>query len=226
MIYLFKMVIFYSHVSLPERKWAAVDAGEVDEADRYSDLIKRRVKQDKEEHVLEQLETITSQGYKWDGLKRLRNQFTPAFTKFKDADGNHVPFKNYPQKDAEYLHDVQWKPSSADSFPSRLHIPLQNGRYKVDDSPFSITELDSVLSCLKRNRTPGDDGIPAELYKWLSTENRLLLLKDLKAASPTVSKPVPWITSFSMRLWFQSTRKVIHLLSQITDPSHYCPAVI
>jgi hypothetical protein len=27
-----------------------------------SDLIKRRVKQDKEEHVLEQLETITSQG--------------------------------------------------------------------------------------------------------------------------------------------------------------------
>ena len=44
--------------------------------------------------------------YKWDGLKRLRNQFTPAFTKFKDADGNHVPFKNYPQKDAEYLPDV------------------------------------------------------------------------------------------------------------------------
>ena len=43
---------------LLERKWAAVDAGEVDEADRYSDLIKRRVKQDKEEHVLEQLETI------------------------------------------------------------------------------------------------------------------------------------------------------------------------
>ena len=30
------MVIFYSHVSLPERKWAAVDAGEVDEADRYT----------------------------------------------------------------------------------------------------------------------------------------------------------------------------------------------
>ena len=89
-----------------ERKCAAVDAGEVDEADRYSYLIKRRVKQDKEEHLLEQLETITSQGYKWDGLGRLRNQFTPAFTKFKDADGNHVPFKNYPQKDAEYLRDV------------------------------------------------------------------------------------------------------------------------
>ena len=221
MIYLFKMVIFYSHVSLPERKWAAVDAGEVDEADRYSDLIKRRVKQDKEEHVLEQLETITSQGYKWDGLKRLRNQFTPAFTKFKDADGNHVPFKNYPQKDAEYLHDVQWKPSSADSFPSRLHIPLQNGRYKVDDSPFSITELDSVLSCLKRNRTPGDDGIPAELYKWLSTENRMLLQK---AANDGFE---PWIlTSFLMQWWFQLTRKVIHLLSQITDPSRYCPALI
>ena len=79
---------------LLERKWAAVDAGEVDEADRYSDLIKRRVKQDKEEHVLEQLETITSQGYKWDGLKRLRDKFTPTFTKFKDADRNHVPFKN------------------------------------------------------------------------------------------------------------------------------------
>jgi hypothetical protein len=73
---------------------------------------------------------------------------------------------------------------------------------------------------LKRKRTPGDDGIPAELYKWLSTENRMLLLK---AANDCFE---PWIlTSFLMRLWFQPTRKVIHLLSQITDPSHYCPAV-
>jgi len=45
-------------------------------------------------HLLEQLENITSQGYKWDGLKRLRDKFTPTFTKFKDADRNHVPFKN------------------------------------------------------------------------------------------------------------------------------------
>ena len=122
--------------TLLERKWAAVEAGEVDEADRYTELIKNRVQKDKEEHLLEQLETMTSQGYKWDGLKRLRNKFTPAFTKFKDADGNHVPFKNYPQKAAEYLRDVQWKPSDTDSFPSRLHIPLQNGRYQVDDSAF------------------------------------------------------------------------------------------
>jgi hypothetical protein len=56
-------------------------------------------------------------------------------------------------------------------------IFLQNGTYHVDESPFTIEGLDSVLSQLKRNKTPGDDGIPGELYKWLDNQNRTLLLK-------------------------------------------------
>ena len=55
--------------------------------------------------------------------------------------------------------------------------PPTNGTYYVDKFPFTIEELESVLSQLKRNKTPGDDGIPGELYKRLNNQNRTLLLK-------------------------------------------------
>ena len=143
-----------------EQKWAAVEANDQQTAEQLDLRRKNQVRQDKEDHLLEQLEEITSQGYKWDGLKRLRAKFTPAFTKLKDEHGQHVPYKDYPHKAADYLHDVQWKPPFFDpSHRSRLRIPLQNGNFKDDDSPFAAQDLDSVLK------------------QWLASPNRLLLLK-------------------------------------------------
>ena len=107
-------------------------------AEKISNDITAQVKKDKETHLLRQLEAITSCGYKWDGLKRLRAKFTPSFTKFKDADGNYIPHEDYPHKAAEYLSTIQRGGSSSSNAappaPSRAHIPLQNGSFVVDDS--------------------------------------------------------------------------------------------
>ena len=140
------------------RKWTAIDRGDQDIADEISKEIKKQVQQDRENDLLQQLEEITAQGYKWEGLIKLRAKFTPSFTKFKDIDGNHVPFQEYASKAAEHLEKVQCN----DDQESRENTPLQHGSYKVDDSPFTITELEYVLNKIKNNKSPGADQVQAD----------------------------------------------------------------
>ena len=60
---------------------------------------------------------------------------------------------------------------------SKQHIPLQNGSYLIDDSPFTVAELDKVLSNMKRNKSPGVDNVEVELFKWLCSQNREIMLE-------------------------------------------------
>ena len=150
----------------------------MDAAELLSTGIKRQVRMDRESHLLAQLEEITTEGYRWDGLKKIRAKFTPSFTKLKNSHGRHVPYKEYAHKAADYLEKVQWKPPEEDpNTEPRSHIPLQNGAYLIDDSPFTTADLDTVLSKMKRNKSPGVDGIHVELFKWLSPQNRAIILQ-------------------------------------------------
>ena len=164
---------------LLEKRWEAISNQDSALAETLSKDITKRVRLDKEQHLLNELEAIDQDGYKWDGLKKMRAKFTPNFTKFKDSAGNHVPYSDYPQKAADYLATTQWKcPSAEDPVaPSRIDSPLQDGRYIVSDDPFTIDELDAVLKKVKNNKTPGVDGVPGELFKWLDQNNRKLFLK-------------------------------------------------
>ena len=68
----------------------------------------------------------------------MRAKFTPNFTKFKDLNGKHVPYKQYAHKAAEYLENVQWKAQdNQHQMPDRHNSPLQDGRYMIDDSDFT-----------------------------------------------------------------------------------------
>ena len=58
--------------------------------------------------MLKKLEEIDKQGYKWDGVKRLKSKYTPKFVKFKDKNGNRVSANLYHEKAAEYLATAQW----------------------------------------------------------------------------------------------------------------------
>ena len=121
--------------------------------------VKDQVRKDKEDHLLSLLEEITSPGHKGDGLKRLRAKFTPSFTKFKDSSGKHVPHADYPHKAADYLQNTQWKHSNEQHMQeTRINLLLQDGTYRIDDSPFTTAELKYVLSRIKSNKTPGHDG--------------------------------------------------------------------
>ena len=43
----------------------------------------------------------------------------------------------------------------------------------------TLKELNHAIHRLKNKKTPGPDGIPSELYKWLKEDNRKTLLKHL-----------------------------------------------
>ena len=161
---------------LLEQKWDALQRHYQDRANELNKEITKKVSQEKERHLLDQLEELTSDGYKWQGLKRLRAKFTPSFTKFKDEAGNHVPHSMYPHKAADYLETVQWTPGQNHPGDNRENIPLQDGTFQVSADKFTAAELDFVLGRLKLNKTPGHDGIPAELFKWLDSSNRQLFL--------------------------------------------------
>ena len=165
---------------LLELRWSALETQDWDLADTLNYGITQRVKRDKESHLLEQFEQIQATGYQWTGLKRFRSKFTPQFTNFNDSQGNLLSMDNYAQATAKYLQDTQWgssDPNIHPPHPSREHIPLRNGSYRVDKSQFTLAKLDTVLARIKNNKTPGDDGVVGELFKWLTPINRQYLLE-------------------------------------------------
>ena len=106
-IYIYKYIFLKHAWSLLEQKWSTIARGDQDTAEK-------QVQRFRENDLLQQLEEITALDYKWQGLKTFRAEFSPSFTKFKDLDGNHVPFQDYASKAAEYLEQVQWKAPDQD----------------------------------------------------------------------------------------------------------------
>ena len=94
--------------ALLDQKWQAIENQQSDVAESNSKYITAETKKDEENHLLEELEAVTAQGYKWSGLKRLRAKFTPKCTKFKNKDGTYIHQAGYPPKAAEYLSTIQW----------------------------------------------------------------------------------------------------------------------
>ena len=91
-----------------------------------------QVKQDKEKHLLEQLEEIDATGYQCSGLKRLRAKPTPHFTKIEDSQGKLIPLDQYAQAAADYLE----KPNGV--YPSQIaqikNLPVNTSLYKTVSS--------------------------------------------------------------------------------------------
>ena len=120
--------------------WAAIESGDDDASDALSKQITDRVRHDKEEHLLEQSEEITAQGYKWDGLKKMRAKFKPSFTKFKDSSGNHVPVKASPIKQLITLKIHSGKKRKA---------ILEKSHDSIPRSRMEFTKLMMVLSLMR-----------------------------------------------------------------------------
>ena len=54
---------------------------------------------------------------------------------------------------------MPWKsPTEDPNEQTRQHLPLQNGAYHIDDLPFTMAELDKVLSRLNKINHPGKMG--------------------------------------------------------------------
>ena len=85
------------------------------EADEIEKLLRKHLRQDKKQFMIEQLETMDEQGYRWKGIESLRKKFVPKRL------GNYIPKSRFPEKAAEYLAEAQWKPPEKIMFPARNH---------------------------------------------------------------------------------------------------------
>ena len=49
----------------------------------------------------------------------------------------------------------------------------------MNTESITLKDLNHAIHRLKNKKTPGPDGVPSELYKWLNEDNRKTLLKHL-----------------------------------------------
>ena len=76
----------------------------------------------------DQLEEIDEQGYKWTGIKKLKGNCKPNFTKFKDRNGQRIPASMYAEKAAEYLANEQWKKQRDNTTTKKDKSPIVDQR--------------------------------------------------------------------------------------------------
>ena len=136
------------------------------EADEIEKLLRKHLRQDRKQFMIEQLETMDEQGYKWKGIKSLRKKFVPKHCKFKDSLGNYIPESRFPEKAAEYLAEVQWKPPEENYVPRTQ--PLSHIGENLKDTAWEIDELNEVIKNLKRNKAPGQIKLPQSLLNGLT----------------------------------------------------------
>ena len=84
--------------------------GKYDEAKAAEKEVRKHIKKEKKQFVRQKLEEIDRDGYKWQGIKKLKQTYLPKHTKYKDIHGLHISEANFPEKAAEYLSQIQWKP--------------------------------------------------------------------------------------------------------------------
>ena len=110
------------------------------------------------------------------------------------VEGKPIPWSKSHEAFRDHLQNKQWT--------SRLTTPqaladLQNmGPNLFPESPseplFTLAELQATLSKLKKNKAPGPDGIPNELYSLLDSEGELLLLQVYNDILTTPQIPEDW----------------------------------
>ena len=155
---------------LIQRKEEAIKNGDTDEAKQLTKQVRQQVRKDKQQLIIEELEEVEREGYKWTGLKRLRKTYTPNFTRFKDKHGKLVTEKQYVEHAADYLEHEQWK--KHETTERRADGFEDSAQYKIKDTEITLDELNEVISTLKCNKAAGPDMITTELIKWCNMEVR------------------------------------------------------
>ena len=132
-----------------EEKRKQNEEGNTEQVKELDKQIRKNLKDEKQQYKLAQFIEIDELGYKWDGIKSLKKKFTPKFCKFKDKQGKHIPVKEYANKAAEYLQDVQWKTVDPAVNNGSPKMPFGETFGKVKDEKIHIKEMDFIIDKMK-----------------------------------------------------------------------------
>ena len=119
----------------------------------------------------------------------MKSKFTPRYIQMKNRKGTLVPLKRRAEAIADYLEHSHWSNPTADGSKRsirRNHIRQNRTTQEGEESrtrqraPFTAEELNEVIQLGKKG-APGPDGIVMELIKWLSQQNRDIMLKTINS---------------------------------------------
>eukprot|EP00971_Amphidinium_carterae_P054761 1078539-Amphidinium_carterae.1 len=99
----------------------------------------------------------------------LRKKYSPVFA----LRGNRLRarFSDYPEEAARYLATEHW--AQQKPLPNPQRPPIAEG-LPFNDAPFDIDEVVVAIRNLKKNKSPGPDGLTAEIYQMLLEDRDIL----------------------------------------------------
>ena len=149
--------------------------GKYDEAKAAEKEVRKHIKKEKKQFVRQKLEEIDRDGYKWQGIKKLKQTYLPKHTKYKDIHGLHISEANFPEKAAEYLSQIQWKPPEGPQHTNHQIFTDQGA--SINDGEWSLEEFNAVIQKINTKKAPGPDNVQGEFIKWLDQDNRRRILE-------------------------------------------------
>ena len=110
------------------------------------------------------------------------------------VDGKPIPWSRSHEAFRDHLQNKQWAPRL--TTPQLREAARDMGPNIFEQAPeeplFTIAELQTALTKLKKNKAPGPDGITNELYGLLDTEGELNLLQLYNDILTTPQIPEEW----------------------------------
>jgi hypothetical protein len=168
-----------------EREQAIRDDRDEDVKD-ITKRIRREIRRDKRELMVREIDAATNGKIRWEGLRRMKKDYTPVPYTIRDKNGRHVNMRDKAAAKADYLATKQWGKqrgveTAGNQDEEEVRIRCRNKeRYQRQREEMglrfrmtniTVQEVTRVIKRLKRNKAPGPDGIPTEIMQWLDNDN-------------------------------------------------------
>ena len=114
-------------------------------------------------------------------LRHLKADYKPATYARLDQFGNRVSYRDVADKTGEYLRDVQFRKDKDEQWK---HIPddyIVRPTWEGSTGDFEMWKLEWAIDRLKRGKTPGPDGVHADLIKTLTGRGMDILLEIINS---------------------------------------------
>lgn len=161
-----------------ETRQKAIEEEDIDKYEQLTKDFRKNKDKDKRENIPKTIEQDLDVREKWLGIRQLKNKFTPhPYSRIDHDSGEHIHRNNRAQKAADYLTNKQWgHEDTKENRESRRNKQLTSNIINRNTEQYNIgeittPELKNIIRKLKRNKAPGPDEIPTELFKELNEEN-------------------------------------------------------
>ena len=132
---------------------------------RLTQKFKRKAKQIRSKRIIDSFEEGTS-----DPVKLEKTDFVPRHIRIRNEGGRIVNDREKADAFAEFYEHKQWRCEREEPAEQGMNrTPIRNAQ-DINTEPVTMQELKEAIHKFKKNKTPGPNGTPIELFQWLDDE--------------------------------------------------------